>query len=98
MEIGLFTPVFNDLSFEALLVELKRYPAITSLEVGTGGWPDGKHLDLDGLLASMAAGVRGGARLAVGRATGSVLAGYPHVRQGLRRARRTGGASGVLRL
>ena len=52
MEIGLFTPVFNNLNFENLLLELKRYPAITSLELGTGGWPGGKHLDLDGLLAS----------------------------------------------
>ena len=52
MEIGLFTPVFNNVNLEALLPELKRYPAITSLEIGTGGWPGGKHLDLDGLLAS----------------------------------------------
>ncbi len=52
MEIGLFTPVFNNLTFEELLAELKRYPAIRSLELGTGGWPGGKHLDLDGLLAS----------------------------------------------
>ena len=51
MQIGLFTPVFNKLSFEQLLAELKRYPAIRSLELGTGGWPGGKHLDLDGLLS-----------------------------------------------
>ncbi len=51
MEIGLFTPVFNNLSFEELLAELERYPAIRSLELGTGGWPGGKHLDLDGLLS-----------------------------------------------
>ena len=50
MQIGLFTPVFNNLSFEELLAELKRYPAIRSLELGTGGWPGSKHLDLDGLL------------------------------------------------
>ena len=49
MEIGLFTPVFNTLSFEELLRELKRYPAIRSLELGTGGWPGGKHLDLNAL-------------------------------------------------
>ncbi len=52
MEIGLFTPVFNNLSFDELLIEMKRYPAIRSLELGTGGWPGGKHLHLDGLLGS----------------------------------------------
>ncbi len=52
MEIGLFTPLFNQLSFEELLTELKRYPLIRSLEIGTGGWPGGKHLDLDALLGS----------------------------------------------
>ena len=60
MQLGLFTPVFNNLSFEGMLVELKRYPAITSLELGTGGWPGGKHLDLDGLLGSESK--RGGLR------------------------------------
>ena len=52
MEIGLFTPLLNNLSFQALLLELKRYPAITSLELGTGGWPGSRHVDVDGLLAS----------------------------------------------
>lgn len=50
MQIGLFTPVFNKLSFDELLAEMKRYPAIRSLELGTGGWPGGNHLDLDNLL------------------------------------------------
>ena len=52
MQLGLFTPVFNQLSFLELLTELKRYPAIQRLELGTGGWPGSKHLDLDTLLAS----------------------------------------------
>lgn len=52
MQLGLFTPVFNNLSFPALLTELKRYPAIQSLELGTGGWPGSSHLDPDALLAS----------------------------------------------
>lgn len=52
MQIGLFTPVFNQLDFPALLTEMKRYPAIRSLEMGTGGWPGDKHLDLPGLLGS----------------------------------------------
>lgn len=52
MQIGLFTPLFNHLNLDELLIELKRYPAIRSLELGTGGWPGGKHLDLEGLLGS----------------------------------------------
>ncbi|HWZ49833.1 MAG TPA: sugar phosphate isomerase/epimerase [Granulicella sp.] len=52
MQLGLFTPVFNALSLDALLLELKRYPEIRTLELGTGGWPGASHLDLDALLAS----------------------------------------------
>jgi len=37
MRLGLFTPVFNSLSLSETLEELKRYPAITSLELGCGG-------------------------------------------------------------
>jgi sugar phosphate isomerase/epimerase len=52
MKIGLFTPVFGKLSFDQLLHELKRYPAVEQLEMGTGGWPGAAHLDVDGLLGS----------------------------------------------
>jgi sugar phosphate isomerase/epimerase len=52
MRLGLFTPIFNGLSLDALLVELKKYPQIETLEIGTGGWPGNSHLDLDALLAS----------------------------------------------
>jgi sugar phosphate isomerase/epimerase len=52
VQLGLFTPVFNSLSFDALLTELKRYPEISTLELGTGGWPGGSHLNLEALLAS----------------------------------------------
>ena len=54
MKIGLFTPVFDGLELEELLRELKRYPAIESLELGTGGWPGSAHADVDGLLSSAA--------------------------------------------
>lgn len=54
MKIGLFTPVFGKLSLEELLRELKRYPAIRSLELGTGGWPGAAHVDVANLLASSA--------------------------------------------
>lgn len=56
MQLGLFTPVFNALTFDQLLVELRRYPEITALEVGTGGWPGANHLDLDHLLAHKQSG------------------------------------------
>src|ERR1700722_5770854 len=52
MQLGLFTPVFGKLSLDAMLVELKRYPQIRMLEIGTGGWPGASHIDVDGLLAN----------------------------------------------
>ena len=51
MKLGLFTPVFAKLSFDELLAELTRYPAIRSLELGCGGWPGASHIDLAALLA-----------------------------------------------
>ena len=55
MQLGLFTPVFNTLSFEDMLREVKRYPQIQALEIGTGGWPGANHMDVDALLASPSA-------------------------------------------
>ena len=52
MQLGLFTPVFGKLSLDTMLVELKRYPQIRTLEIGTGGWPGSSHIDVDGLLAN----------------------------------------------
>jgi sugar phosphate isomerase/epimerase len=52
MKLGLFTPVFNSLSLSEMLEELKRYPAITALELGCGGWPGSNHIDVPALLAS----------------------------------------------
>lgn len=52
MEFGLFTAVFNALTFDELLVELKRYSTITALEIGTGGWPGRSHIDPEALLGS----------------------------------------------
>jgi len=52
VKLGLFTPVFNSLSLENLIIELKKYPYIQALEIGTGGWPGSSHIDLDRLLAS----------------------------------------------
>ncbi len=50
MELGLFTPVFQNESVEGMLARLRRWPEITMLEIGTGGWPGGQHLDLRNLL------------------------------------------------
>jgi sugar phosphate isomerase/epimerase len=64
MKLGLFTPVLGKLSFVELLDELKRYPQITMLELGAGGWPGSSHLDADGLLASRALALEYRQRLA----------------------------------
>jgi sugar phosphate isomerase/epimerase len=52
MKLGLFTAVFNDLPLEAALASLRQWPQITMLEIGTGGWPGGRHLDLAALLGN----------------------------------------------
>lgn len=49
MKLGLFTPLFNSLDLDAMLTELKRYPQIEMLEIGTGGWPGSAHLPVDAL-------------------------------------------------
>jgi sugar phosphate isomerase/epimerase len=50
MRIGLFTPLFHDLSLDQLFTELKKYPEITAVEIGCGGWPGSDHIDVDRLL------------------------------------------------
>lgn len=55
MQLGLFTPVFNRLSFDEMLNALKRYPQIEALELGTGCWPGSAHIDVERLLADSAA-------------------------------------------
>jgi sugar phosphate isomerase/epimerase len=52
MKLGLFTPIFQSLTLDELLVELRRYPSIQELELGTGCWPGASHLDVDALLAN----------------------------------------------
>ncbi len=49
MRLGLFTPVFNELSLEEMIAALRQWPEITMLEIGTGGWPGARHLDLSAL-------------------------------------------------
>jgi len=50
MQLGLFTPLFNRLSFDELLVALRRFPQIAMLEIGTGCWPGSAHIDVEKLL------------------------------------------------
>jgi sugar phosphate isomerase/epimerase len=52
MKPGLFAPVFNDRSLEAMIEALRQWPQITMLEIGTGGWAGGKHLELPNLLGN----------------------------------------------
>ncbi|RRA49533.1 sugar phosphate isomerase/epimerase [Acidipila sp. EB88] len=52
MRLGLFTAVFNQLSFDQLLPRLRHYPQITALELGCGGWPGASHIDPASLLAN----------------------------------------------
>ena len=54
MRLGLFTALYGSLSFEELLKELKKYPAITAIELGTGNFPGDSHVGLDALLANPA--------------------------------------------
>lgn len=55
MRIGLFTPLFHTLSLDDLFFELKKYPEITAVEIGCGGWPGSDHIDVDHLLKDRAA-------------------------------------------
>jgi sugar phosphate isomerase/epimerase len=73
MKLGLFTPVFATLSFDELLKELKRYPEITALEIGCGGWPGASHIDPAALLASVTASREYRAKLADAGLTISAL-------------------------
>lgn len=52
MKLGIFTPVFGRLSFEEMLAQVRAYPALKAIELGTGGWPGSNHIDVDRLLAS----------------------------------------------
>jgi sugar phosphate isomerase/epimerase len=47
-----------------MLAQVARYPAITALEIGTGGWPGSSHIEMDKLLASQSAAVEYRSRLA----------------------------------
>ena len=51
MKLGVFTPLFNDLSFEDMLDQVAA-KGLETVEIGTGASPGDAHLKIDTLLAS----------------------------------------------
>lgn len=45
MKLGLFTPVFGQLSTSEMIARVQALGHIQALELGTGGWPGRSHLD-----------------------------------------------------
>ena len=54
MKLGVFTPLFNQLSFEEMIDAVAK-KGLQTVEIGTGGYPGNAHLDIESLLASSAA-------------------------------------------
>ena len=52
MKLGIFTPVFGNLSFDQMLAAVCALGQVQAIEVGAGGWPGSHHLDVDRLLSS----------------------------------------------
>jgi sugar phosphate isomerase/epimerase len=55
MQIGLFTPIFSSLTLDQLFLELKKYPEVTAIEIGCGGWPGDSHINVKKFLADKVA-------------------------------------------
>lgn len=51
MKLGVFTPLFNNLSFEEMIDTVSK-AGLETVEIGTGGSPGNAHLDIDKLVAS----------------------------------------------
>lgn len=49
MKLGVFTPLFNNLSFEEMIDAVAKQ-GLQTVEIGTGGSPGNAHLDIDKLL------------------------------------------------
>jgi sugar phosphate isomerase/epimerase len=50
MKLGVFTPVFGTLKMPEMLAKVRAFGGIEAVELGTGGWPGGDHIDVDALL------------------------------------------------
>lgn len=50
MKLGVFTPLFNNLTFDEMIAEVAS-KGLQTVEIGTGGSPGNAHLDIDKLLA-----------------------------------------------
>jgi sugar phosphate isomerase/epimerase len=50
LKLGIFTPVFGNLSADQMLIEVCKYDKVSAIELGTGGWPGASHVDVDVLL------------------------------------------------
>lgn len=51
MKLGVFTPLFNALTFEEMIEKVAE-AGLETVEIGTGGSPGNAHLNIDKLLAS----------------------------------------------
>ncbi len=51
MKLGVFTPVFDNLSFDEMIAKAEKL-GLQAVEIGTGGNPGTAHLKIDDLLAS----------------------------------------------
>jgi sugar phosphate isomerase/epimerase len=50
MKLGLFTPVFGKLNTKDMLAKVQALKKVQAIELGTGGWPGGDHIDVDALV------------------------------------------------
>lgn len=51
MKLGVFTPLYNNLTFEEMIEEVAA-KGLDMVEIGTGGSPGNAHCDIDALLAN----------------------------------------------
>jgi sugar phosphate isomerase/epimerase len=52
MKLGIFTPVFGDLTLRDMLAKVRSLGKVQAIELGTGCWPGCAHIDVDALLES----------------------------------------------
>lgn len=50
MKLGVFSPVYGSLGFDAMLAKVRGFSRLQAIELATGGWPGSDHLDREALL------------------------------------------------